>query len=65
MLTIDEFEKEVVGEDLCNYCRYSIDGCQGITSDGNGEPCFPPCADHPKEIIEEAYEQYKEENEGD
>lgn len=55
MLTIEEFEKE---ETLCEYCRYSIYGCAGMTSGGNGEPCFPPCADHPREILEEAYGEY-------
>lgn len=63
MISIEEFEKEVVGEELCGYCRYSIYGCKGMTSDGNGEPCFPPCADHPDEVYENAYEKYLESSE--
>lgn len=44
MIQIEEWLDNHGGEDYCRYCNYS-DECHGMTSDGSGQPCFPPCAD--------------------
>ena len=46
-LNVEEIMDSLSGEELCKYCRYSIDyDCDGgVRSDGAGNPIYPPCAD--------------------
>lgn len=55
------------GIDACEYCTYNSDCKHGVTPDGNGNPCYPPCADGEPDLwvdedaLLECVEQYKQE----
>ena len=45
-MTYREFVRDYPADDMCKYCKL-YDECNGgdMTSTGNGEPIYPPCAD--------------------
>ena len=43
-MILDELIEKVGEVELCKYCKYNGD-CNGMSSDGAGEPLFPPCSD--------------------
>jgi len=50
-LSLEELSQlaDRLGIDHCTFCKYTDDCHHGVTSDGNGNPCYPPCADNDPE----------------
>lgn len=63
MENVKEIIDSLDGDELCNYCRYKYEGCNGgVTGSPNG-PIFPPCSDEFQEEwfdLESYTEDYEE-----
>lgn len=48
-----EWLSKLDGEELCNICSYSVEGCTGVVRGGPNGPIYPPCYDqHNEELVE-------------